>query len=307
MKPLNLIIEALTFLLVSGSVLYAYTRFEGYYTRSIVMKRLTPNQKEAKKYGKRRREVRLESLLLRLGVVALPSEGKDIRQIKSLLTYAGYRSANATVNYFGLKILSALASALIYVLYVLVSGNMDIRTIVLVFFPLALGYYLPGIVLKRKVSYRRFRIFRELPNAIDLILICMEAGLSFDMAVFRVSRELSELAAVLSGEFNLYFFEIKSGLSRQQALKNLAERNGERSLSSVVQVLLQSLKFGSDIAEALRHYATSLRRERIQIAEEKGGKVSIKLTFVTVLLIMPAYLLVVLGPMLVRMKEIFFK
>ena len=133
----------------------------------------------------------------------------------------------------------------------------------------------------------------------------MEAGLSFDMAFLRVSSELAKIAPVLSKEFSQYYLEVQSGLPRMEVLKNLAERNGEKNLNSVVQVLLQSFKLGTDVASSLRIYAESLRTERLQKAKEKSAKLSVKLTFVTVLLILPAYILIVIGPVIVKIISLF--
>jgi tight adherence protein C len=120
------------------------------------------------------------------------------------------------------------------------------------------------------------------------------------MALFRVSREMGNVAPLLAREFGQYFLETQSGLPRKKVLKNLAERNGVNSLNSIVNVLIQSAKLGTDIAEALRVYSESLRRNRQKRAEEKGAKISTNLTFPLIMLIMPALLIVVLGPALIN-------
>ena len=131
----------------------------------------------------------------------------------------------------------------------------------------------------------------------------MNAGLSFDRSLLRVSQELAYLAPTLSKEFERYFFEVESGLPQQEALMNLANRNQVNSLTKVTQVLIQSARFGTDITSALRIHADSMRMERRQIAEEKAAKVSTKLVFPTVLFIMPALMLIVLGPASIRLIE----
>ena len=144
---------------------------------------------------------------------------------------------------------------------------------------LVVGHFAPRWYLAQKVKRRRREIFRELPDALDILLICIHAGLSFDRALIRVSGELKHIAPALSTEFEIYFYEVESGIPREQALAKLAQRNEEDSLTAVVNVLAQSVRFGTDIAEALRVYTESLRVERRQIAEEKRRKASRKTSF----------------------------
>ncbi|HDM78130.1 MAG TPA: type II secretion system F family protein [Deltaproteobacteria bacterium] len=303
MNLLNIIIETLTFLTVVCATMYAYHCAEEHYRRSVILKRLFKSASKAEKYEKGRTELKLQNILYRLGVLAAPKKGKETETIRKYLSYAGYRVSNAVIIYFGVKLGLGLLLGIFYLFFIFIFCTPGIRTIVFVFFPISLGYYLPELLLKHKIASRHRQIFRELPDTLDLLTICMEAGLSFDMALYRVSKELSRIAPVLSREFSQYFLEIKSGLPREEVLKNLAERNGEKDLSGVVSVLLQSAKFGTDIVEALKVYSSSLRTERRQIAEEKAAKISTKLTFPTIFFILPALLIVVLGPALINLLQ----
>ena len=123
------------------------------------------------------------------------------------------------------------------------------------------------------------------------------------MALLRVSEELGEIAPVLSKEFAHYFYETQTGIPREQALTNLKERNGEQGLKSVTDVFIQSVKFGTDIAKPLRVHSDALRTERRQLAEEKGAKISAKLTLPLMLLVLPALLIVVVGPAVINIIE----
>jgi len=299
----HIIIEFVTFLAVTTSVMYVYYYLEEKYRRSVIMKRLFASSQEAEEYEKKRSEINLQKILISLGLVAMPKTEEGITDLKKLLGYAGYRSPDAPAIYLGIKLGLALLSAIIYFIIAASSGHIGLRMVIFIFFPAALGYYLPGLFLKHKVSSRHRQIFKELPDAFDLLLICMEAGLSFDMALYRVSRELTSIAPVLSKEFSRYFLEIKGGLPRKQVLKDLAERNGEKNLMGVVQVLIQSAEFGTDIAEAIRVYSDSLRTERRQIAEEKGAKIATKLTFPMILFILPALLVIILGPAVINLLD----
>ncbi len=303
MKPLYIAVETITFLLFSGSFMILYYYLEEKHKRSVVMNRLFASSKKAEKYEKKRMKANLKNSLISLGALAKPKNEAETKDLKQILGYAGFRSKNAVVIFFGIKMALVFLSGFLYIFLLVLSGNITGRSIIFVFFPVAMGYYLPGLLLKHKVTQRHRQIFKELPDTLDLLLICMEAGLSFDMALYRVSGELSSVAPVLSKEFGRYFLEIKGGLPRTQVLKNLADRNGEKNLINVVNVLIQSVHFGTDIAEAIRIYSDSLRTERKQLAEERGAKISAKLAFPTILLILPALILVFLGPAIVNLFE----
>jgi tight adherence protein C len=297
----TLVIVGLTFVFVTGATMALYTYLEERYHRYLVTRRIFGSEKEARVFEKERME---ESGWFRtiksLGLMATPRNEKELVSIRKLLSYGGFRSPHAVMFYFSLKLALAAACGVLYLLVIFTSGHLGIRPLVFTFFPLGAGYYLPGALLKMRIASRRKNILKELPDALDLLLICIEAGLSFDMALFRVTREMGNVAPLLSKEFGQYFLEAQSGLPRKKVLRNLADRNGVDSLSSIVNVLIQSSRFGTDIAEALRVYSESMRRERHKTAEEKGARISTRLTFPMILLIMPALLIVVLGPALIN-------
>jgi tight adherence protein C len=295
-------IEWLAFLAGGALVLLLYQRLEE------VLRKARIDRRFRWIYGRQRsaledRIAAARRLLVRLGEAAAPRQAAELAPIRRQLSHAGFRAAGAVALYYGARMaLALLLGALVLLIYTLI-GFWNTKTLLYLFVPLALGYYLPAALLRSLRERRLQQIFRELPDALDLLLICMEAGLSFDMALERVSRELKGIAPVLSAEFRQYFMEIKSGLPRQQVLEALAERNGEKGLASVVQVLIQSARTGTDIAESLNIYAESMRTSRRQQAEEQGAKVSAKLTFPTVLLILPALMLIILGPAAINLLE----
>jgi tight adherence protein C len=297
----TLTIALATFLTVAASLMGLYFYLESRYRRYVLAKLLRGGAPA--RPVRQRLEAPWHDIALRLGRLAIPKEEHQRHTIRQLLTVAGYRDPQAVTAYFGVKVLLAAGLGLLYLILTAAAGALDAKNLVVAFLPIGLGYYLPGFWLRYRVERRRRQIFRELPDVLDLLLICIEAGLSFDMALFRVSRELSDIAPVLSAEFGQYFFEIKSGLPRRQVMADLAARNGEQSLTSVINVLLQSSKFGTDIAEALRIYIQSMRTERRQLAEEKGAKMSTRLVFPMVVLIMPALIIVILGPALINIFE----
>lgn len=299
---LPLIISSLVFLLVFSGFMIAYAYLEEKYWRTVIARRLFGNTREAVDMVARLRAPWMQTVQ-RLGESAVPKDQSAIAHIRRLLNYAGFRDPQATTVYFGIRIGGMLALGALYLFFSLVTGHLGFADAVLIFLPLAGGYYLPALLLQVRIRSRQRQIFRELPDALDLVLICLEAGLNFDLALFRVSRELAKVSPVMAEEFGQYFLEIQSGLPRKTVLANLSERNGVESLDSVVGVMLQSIRFGTNIAEALRVHIKSMRTRRRQLAEEQGAKISTRLTFPMVMLILPVLFIVILGPALINIYE----
>ncbi len=301
---LDTILSGVVFFTVSGGLMALHRRLEARLRRARLAKRLQKNAPAAGGPAEAEADLRnWHGWIASLGIVAAPKTEEELAGVRNLLVYAGYRTPDAPVIYFGIKLGLCLLFGIVYLAAIAASGSLSPQNLLLVFIPLAAGYYLPGLGLKVAAARRQQKIFKELPDALDLLLICIEAGLSFDMALFRISREFSGIAPVLAKEFGQYYLEIQGGLPRRQVLTNLARRNGVGSLSSVVNVLNQSARFGTDIAEALRVYIQSMRTERRHLAEEKGAKLSTHLTFPMVLLILPALLLIILGPAIINLSE----
>jgi tight adherence protein C len=158
---------------------------------------------------------------------------------------------------------------------------------------------LPQFILKRRITHRQERIRLALPDALDLAIICVEAGLSLDQALHRVGLELRTAHPDLSDELSLLTLEIRAGKSRAEALRNLAKRTGVDDVRSFVTVLIQTDRFGTSIATALRVHSDALRTERRQRAEERAAKTSIKMIPVLVFFIFPVMFFVILGPIVI--------
>ncbi len=297
----SLFIALMTFFTVAAVFMGLYGYAEKRYRRFVLAKRLHRDAagQPLPQYVK----TAWHRIALQLGRLTQPREEEAQQPLRRRLTLAGYRADYAVTWFFGVQLLLTLLPGLLYLALVAVAGALNAKTALLVFLPMGLGYYLPGHWLRYRIAVRQRQIFRELPDVLDLLLICIEAGLNFDQALYRVSRELKQIAPVLSAEFSRYFFEISSGLPRRQVMTAMARRNGSQSLTSVLNVLRQSAKFGTDIAEALRIYIQSMRTERRQLAEEKGAKISTRLIFPMVVLIMPALIVVILGPAVINIIE----
>ncbi len=239
-------------------------------------------------------------LALVLGRLAAPKKEKDKSRITRELIHAGFRRPDALQLYYGLRVGLGLVLSFLIIMPLLIFGHFSPDQTLFLILPFALGYGTPALVLRQKLSSRQHRIFEELPDTLDLLGICLKAGMGFDFALYRVCRELAEIAPVLSREFSLFFLEVKGGLPREEALYHLQDRNPSPELTSVVTVLLQSAKSGTDMAAALKTYTDNMRTERRQKAEEAAGKLSTKLTLPLVAFILPALILIILGPTIIN-------
>jgi tight adherence protein C len=169
-----------------------------------------------------------------------------------------------------------------------------------------LGYALPNEILLMLIQRRRRILRHSLPDALDLLVVCVESGLGLDQAILDVSKELSITHPQLSDEFSLVTLELKAGKRRSEALRNLADRTGEDEFKKLVSILIQTDRFGTSIAQALRSHAEFMRVKRRQIAEEKANKVGVKLVFPIFFFILPSMFLVTVGPALLELIFEFF-
>jgi tight adherence protein C len=233
-----------------------------------------------------------------LSKLSLPEEDWQSSPIRLRFINAGYRGKNAPIIYFGAKTLLALALPAIYLLVKGFGGFETVFTqnLVTVLALAALGYYLPNLILHRLIFVRQRELFENFPDALDLMTVCVEAGLGLDAAIGRVGEEMAIKSPITSEEFRMVGLELRAGASREQALRNLAMRTGLEDIDSLVAMLVQSDRFGTSIAESLRVHSESLRTKRRLIAEEKAAKLAVKLLFPLIFTIFPSMLLVLLGP-----------
>ena len=165
----------------------------------------------------------------------------------------------------------------------------------------AFGFFLPRFMLKRKIKERQRRITLALPDALDLTVICVEAGLALDQAMMRVGEDLRHAHPELSAEFHMVNLEMRAGKPRVEALHNLAQRTGVDDIRALVATLVQTDRFGTSVAQALRVHSDSLRTERRQRAEEQAAKTTIKMVIPLVLFILPSIIFVTLGPAMIQL------
>jgi tight adherence protein C len=230
--------------------------------------------------------------------LALPVTPTDVSQTRGWLIQAGYRDARHVRYFFGLRIVFA---ALGFVAVALLAGFDSM--LLLVGVP-ALGFFLPRFLLKRAMKERQRRIRLALPDALDLTVICVEAGLALDQAMMRVGEDLSHAHPELSGEFHLFNLETRAGKPRAEALRNLAARTGVDDVRGLVGTLIQTDRFGTSVAQALRVHSDSLRTERRQRAEEQAAKTTVKMIIPLVLFVLPSLIFVTVGPAVIQLMKL---
>ncbi len=241
-----------------------------------------------------------------LAKLSLPDEGWETSIIRTRFMNAGFRHPAAPGIYFAAK--TALAVGLPLVLF-FVFNNASVKhsTNMLLFWLLsaaAIGYYLPNILLKNTIARRQREVFESFPDALDLMTVCVEAGLAMDAALARVAAEIGLKSAVLADELHLVTLELRAGNSKEKALRNLALRTGVEDVDALVAMLIQSERFGTSIADSLRVQSEQLRTKRRQRAEEQAAKIALKLLFPLIFFIFPSLLVVLMGPAFIQIYRV---
>jgi tight adherence protein C len=226
---------------------------------------------------------------------AIPLSPADVSRTRAWLIQAGLRDAMDVNYYFGARVLMAVAG---FAAVALLSGFDNLFLIVGV--P-GLGFFLPRMILKRMIRNRQQRIRLGLPDALDLTVICVEAGLALDQALMRVGQDLHHAHPDLSDEFHLVNLEMRAGKPRAEALRNLVDRTGVDDIRSLVGTLIQTDRFGTSVAQALRVHSDSLRTERRQRAEEQAAKTTIKMVPPLVIFVLPSIIFVTIGPAVIEL------
>ncbi|MEY3201380.1 MAG: hypothetical protein RIR70_930 [Pseudomonadota bacterium] len=241
-----------------------------------------------------------------LARLSLPEEGWEASLLRRRFMQAGLRHPSAPVIFYALKTLLGLCLPLgLLVLVTLIKGGIPGKQFLMMMGLLCgAGFYAPNLVLNFLIRTRREDITESLPDALDLLTICVEAGLSLDAAIARVAKEIGLKSPTLAEELELLTLEMRAGLGKEVAFKNLAARTGVEALSSLAKMLLQSERFGVAIGQSLRTHAGMLRHKRQSAAEERAAKVAVKLIFPLVLCILPAIMVVVGGPAMLRILAV---
>ena len=238
--------------------------------------------------------------LTRLGKYA-PTSPAEMGKLKARLVAAGYRGGEALPVFIGLRLGCGLLA-----FGVMSTPLFGTPSVLLALGAAALGYLLPGMALGRMAQRRQHRIRLSLADALDLLVVSVEAGLGLDQALQRVGDELAFAHKDLSDELRLVNLELRAGKARPDALRNLADRTGVDDLSSLAAMLIQTDKFGTSVAQSLRVYSDTLRTKRRQRAEEAAAKTGVKMVFPLVFCIFPAIWVVTIGPAAIRFVQVLF-
>ncbi len=249
----------------------------------------------------------VERIAKRLDQLTPSPSPRNVRRLRRRLIQAGYPDETAVTVYRVIRLISTLLFPLgtFFFMTVIVGRPVDTTTIGLTLISVGYAVFLPSFCLSRMISNRKARITRALPDALDLMVVCVEAGLGLNAALQRVGREMELVESDLSGELAITNREIRAGKPRDEALRNLGDRTGVDDMKSLVAMLVQTDRFGTSIADSLRVFADSMRTKRRQRVEEMVAKAAIKLIFPLLLCIFPALLIVLMGPALIRIWDLF--
>ena len=246
------------------------------------------------------------SLVSAIGLKTNPGRSMDNAEIKLKFLRAGLRGRNVATVFWGTKFLLAVLLPMGFlVIAVIFFRSMSMhQTLAGVAFLAMLGLFLPDMWLAVKTSGRKERLFKGFPDALDLLVVCVEAGMGLDAAFNRVGEELGLSHPELSQEMSLLNLELRAGKSRQAALRNMAERTNIDDVNSLVTLLIQTDRFGTSAAQALRVFSDTFRTTRYQRAEEVAAKIATKLIFPLVLCIFPSMFVVILAPAVIRIYRV---
>jgi tight adherence protein C len=294
----------LVFIAVSAAAFFVMTLF----TRSATADRL-----EALGTGKAARQPvsdtwieRTVKLTKPFAKLSAPEDGEQTSALRARFMHAGIRNPSAPLAFFGIKTVLALGLPLLTYFTVLISmPQLQFQGMLFVtLFAATLGYYMPNMVLNRMIFLRQREIFETFPDALDLMTVCVEAGLGVEAALVRVADEMQHKSEALAEELHLVTLELRAGLERSRALRNLANRTGVEEVEGFVAMIIQAERFGTSIASSLRVHSDMLRTRRRQRAEEAAAKIALKLLFPLIFCIFPALMLVLLGPAMIQVYRI---
>jgi tight adherence protein C len=235
-----------------------------------------------------------------------PKSEKDVANLKMRLSYAGFRSDAAASVFLMLKLFGLLGAGALAGGAALLFSNFGLMTLLKVIGAAGIGFFFPDILVWFMGRSRKQAIFLGLPDALDLMVVCVEAGLGLDQAMRKVADEMKKSYRVIADEFNLCNMQLQMGRGRTEVLQDLGKRNGVDDLRTLASIIIQADKFGSSIAQALRVQSDAMRTRRRQIAEEKAAKTAVKLIFPLVIFIFPGIFVVLVGPAAITMiREMF--
>lgn len=304
--PAQLAFLVIVFLVVSGVPIGAYLAMRRSATQKRLGRVIGPVRVGSGPAPKTAEWVETLAKVARpLAKLSVPDEGWEGSELRRRFMHAGLRSPSAPVFFFAIKTLLAFGLPLMLWVAKYFSGHNMPANSFLTYAGLlcGIGFYIPNLILNRLIAARQREIFENFPDALDLLTICVEAGLSLESALNRVAGEIRLKSAVLADELELVCLEFRAGGGKERALRNLALRTGVEDIDTLVAMLVQSDKFGTSVGESLRIHSEMLRVKRQQRAEESAAKVAVKLVFPLVLCIFPSILITVAGPAVLKIAH----
>lgn len=258
-------------------------------------------QEQRRRQAKRER---FETLLDTLGT-RVSGGGSSMSKTREWLAHGGYRGQQAGTMFMGLRVMSAALGVASILLLTAVAQVPFQQILMLTAVGGLFGWMLPYFYVSRKVRKRQDSIRLALPDSLDLMVVCVEAGLALNQAMMRVAEEIDRVSPEMSEELTVVNLEIRAGTPRDEALRHFSERTGVEDVKAFVSMLIQTDRFGTSIADSLRVHADTLRTKRRQRAEEAAAKLTVKLLFPLILFVFPAFFVVLLGPSIFLFRDFF--
>lgn len=243
----------------------------------------------------------------KLGQSLRPSDEIQVGKVRLRLLNAGYRQENAVAVFFGLKALGLIIGLAISVPAAVMHSGMTQSALTMAVGGGAIGFYLPDFLVGQQKKKRAESIFLGLPDALDLMVVCVEAGLGLDAAMRRVTGELAHSSPVLCEELAISNFQLQMGRARKDVLRDLGTRTGVEDVRALAAVIIQAERFGTSIGSALRVQSDAMRLRRRQLAEERAAKTAVKIMIPLILFIFPGVFVVLVGPAGIQMYEMMIK
>lgn len=243
----------------------------------------------------------------KLGQSVRPSDEAELGKVRIRLLNAGFRQEQAVTVFYGIKVLGLLAGLAVTLPAVVLHMGMTQSAITMALGAGGIGFYTPDFLVGRRVKRRAESIFLGLPDALDLMVVCVEAGLGLDAAMRRVTGELAQSSPVLCEELAIANFQLQMGRPRKDVLRDLGTRTGVDDVRALASVIIQAERFGTSVGAALRVQSDSMRLRRRQLAEERAAKTAVKIMIPLILFIFPGVFVVLVGPAGIQMFEMLIK
>ena len=251
------------------------------------------------------KQARTERLLERLGRGLTPSNQERQQTTATRLAQLGYRRPQDVRLFFGLKVVTAIGAPLLVFAVNAVAGVYDQTSApLIILMALPLGFVLPDYLVARRLRKRQISLRRALPDALDMLVVCAEAGLGLNAAIQRVAMEIDIQHPILAEELKTTMLHMGAGMDNRTALQELANRTGIEEMRSLVSTLQQAMRYGTSISETLRVYSEEMRNKRLEAAQEQAAKVSIRMMIPVALCMLPAVLVIVMGPSLINLLKL---